>query len=92
MQSELPPQLLLLLANAPACTTSSAYVLMVLRTLALPATFSRYCRDNSLMDYCGRSLECTTLDGWAVYRNRSSQHNVSFNCVDASSWQPLAIC
>ena len=52
-------------------------VLMVLRTLALPATSSWYCRDNSLMDYCGRSLDCTTLDGWAVYRNRSSQHNVS---------------
>lgn len=28
------------------------------------------------MDYCGRALECATLDGWAVYRNRSPQHNV----------------
>ncbi|KAL4420457.1 hypothetical protein ABPG75_010113 [Micractinium tetrahymenae] len=32
-------------------------------------------RDNSLMDYCGKSLECVTLDGWAVYRNRSPQYN-----------------
>ena len=28
------------------------------------------------MDYCGKSLECATLDGWAVYRNRSPQYNV----------------
>ena len=29
------------------------------------------------MDYCGKALECATLDGWAVYRNRSPQYNVS---------------
>jgi hypothetical protein len=29
------------------------------------------------MDYCGRSLELQVLDGWAVYRCKSSKHNVS---------------
>ncbi len=37
------------------------------------------------MDYCGKALECATLDGWAVYRNRSPQYNVgaetSCTCV-----------
>ena len=28
------------------------------------------------MDYCGKALENTTLDGWAVYRVRSPQFNV----------------
>lgn len=33
------------------------------------------------MDYCGKALECTTLDGWAVYRNRSPQYNVGAGCT-----------
>ncbi len=41
------------------------------------------------MDYCGKSLECVTLDGWAVYRNRSPQYNVGLPAAPAPPAPPM---
>lgn len=75
-------------SSLTTCQTPFCWLALPLCSPACPpASPSRpSLRDNSLMDYCGRAMECATLDGWGVYRNRSPQYNVRSVLLGLGWW------